>query len=94
MFASGARTAVRHLLYGERKPSAEEAKQIEAAHLKYCAEKIEANAHENAKLFASMRQALAAMEASDPEFYRPHIETVRELLFRGRNLGGDGGGED
>lgn len=89
-----ARSAVRHLLHGERKPSLEESKQIEAAHLRYCAEKIEANANENRQLFESMRQALAAMEASDPEFYRPHIETVRELLFHSRDMGRQESRED
>ena len=85
------KSAVRHLLYGERRPSLDEAKEIEAAHLRLCAEKIEANRDDNARLFAAMRTALATMEASDPEFYRPHIEAVRELLFRHGHRGGEGG---
>lgn len=77
-----ARSAVRHLLHGERRPTLEEARQIEAAHLKFCAEKVEANRRENECLFQSMRAALAAMEASDPEFYRPHIEAMRGMLLQ------------
>jgi hypothetical protein len=77
-----ATSAVRHMLYGERTPSLEEAKQIEAAHLRYCAERINANAAENASLLREMQSALAAMEACDPEFFRPHIESVGELLLQ------------
>lgn len=90
-----ARSTVRHMLYGERRPDAEEAKQIEAAHLRYCAEKVKANAAENEAIFHSMRSALAAMEASDAEFFRPHVEAVRELLFQlgnGRDQSSDKGG--
>lgn len=83
------KTFVRHLIYGERRPTLEEGRQIEAAHLKYCAKKIEENRRENTELFDAMRQALEAMETSDPEFYRPHIEAVRDLLFQG----GHGTGE-
>ena len=89
-----ARTAVRHMLYGERSPTIEEAKQIEAAHLKYCAERIRANAAENETLFREMRSALAAMEASDPDFFQPHIEAVRQLLFQRRDQAGEVGDKD
>lgn len=84
-----AQSAVRHLIYGERKPTAQEAKEIEAAHVRYCAERIEANRDENTKLFAAMRQALEAMEKTDPEFYRPHIEAVSDILLRSRNVAGE-----
>jgi hypothetical protein len=77
-----AASAVRHLIYGERKPTVDELKQIDAAHLRYCAEKVTANARENEALFSSIRTALAAMEASDPDFFRPHIEAVGELLIQ------------
>ena len=80
-----AASAVRHLLHGERKPTIEETKQSEAAHLRFCAEKVKANAAENEALFASMRSAISAMEAADVEFYRPHIEAMRDILFRDRN---------
>ncbi|MFT3987209.1 hypothetical protein [Aestuariivirga sp.] len=88
------KSAVRHLLYGERQPSLEEAKQIEAAHIKHCAQKIEANRDENRRLYDAMREALSAMEATDPDFYRPHIEAVGEMLLRGRNAAGQAGTED
>lgn len=81
-----ARSAVRHMLDGTRRIDAAEAKQIELAHVKYCAEQIEANRVENAKLFASMRSAIAAMEASDPEFYGPHIEALGADMLRRGNL--------
>lgn len=77
-----AKSTVRHMLYGERYPSIDEAREIEAAHLKWCADKARQNAAENKALFREMRSALAAMESSDPEFYRPHIECVREMLVQ------------
>lgn len=86
-----AASAVRHLLYRERAPSLEEAKQIEAAHLKYCAERINANAAENASLLREMQSALAAMEQSDPEFFEPTLEAVRQLLFQRWNQSGETG---
>lgn len=86
------KSVVRHLLYGERRPSLEEAKQIEAAHLRWCAEKIDANRRENAALFDTMRKAIAAMEASDPEFYGPQIQAVGELLLRHCDLDKPKGG--
>ena len=79
-----AASAIRHLLYGERRPTWQEAREIEAAHLKFCAERIRANEAENAALLSSMRAALAAMEASDPEFFEPHIEAMREILLQRR----------
>jgi len=89
-----AKSAVRHMLYGERVPNAEEAKQIDAAHLKYCADRIKQNAAENDALFREMRTALEAMESSDPEFYGPHIQAVRELLFQRWNQTGETGDKD
>lgn len=76
-----ARSAVRHLLYGERSPSLEEARQIEAAHLKYCAERIHANAAENAALFREMQSALTAMEESDPEFSSRTLKRCASYCF-------------
>lgn len=35
-----AKSAVRHMLYGARQPTYQEAREIEAAHLKFCAERI------------------------------------------------------
>ena len=89
-----ARSTVRHMLYGERRPDYDEAKQIEAAHLKHCAEKIEANKNENARLFQSMHQALAAMETTDPEFFRSQADAIRQLLFRPGDMGGSEGKAD
>ena len=89
-----ARSTIRHMLYGERRPYVNEARQIEAAHLKHCAEKIEANSNDNARLYQSMRTALAAMEATDPEFYREQAEALRQILFRPGDLGGGEGKED
>ena len=82
-----AQSAIRHLIYSERRATVEEAKQIEAAHLRWCAEKIDANRRENAQLFDTMRKAIAAMEASDPEFYGPQIQAIGELLLRCCDLG-------
>lgn len=82
------RSAVRHLLYGERRPSLDEAREIEAAHLRLCAEQIEVNRADTARLFDAIRESLDAMERSDPEFYHPHIEAVRDLLLSRRDMGG------
>jgi hypothetical protein len=41
-----------------------------------------------------MRSALAAMEASDPDFFAPHIDAVREMLFQRRDQAGENGDED
>ncbi len=88
---SKAASAVRHLLHGERRPTLEEAKDIEAAHLLWCAQQVEANRRENHQLYIAMRTALAAMAASDPDFYRPHVEALRQLLLpAGGPSGGDG----
>lgn len=73
-------------LYGERKPTLDEAKQIEAAYLRVCAEGIRVNNAENERLFASMRAALSAMEAGDSEFYGPYIEAMRHILVRGGDM--------
>lgn len=91
---SKAQSAVRHLLYGERSATHEEAKQIEAAYLKHCAERIQQHAAETAHLYRELQSALAAMEASDPEFFAPHIDAVRELLFQRRNQARETGSED
>lgn len=82
------KSVVRHMLHGERRPSLEEAQQIEAAHLKAAAEKVKANAAENEALFCSMRSALAAMEASDAEFFSTQIEAVREIMLQHRRDAG------
>jgi hypothetical protein len=87
-------STVRHMLYRERRPSVEEAQEIEAAHLRWCAERVEANRAESQKLFVAMREAIAAMEASDPEFYAPHLDAVRELLLQGGNGRSQGRSED
>lgn len=79
-----AASAIRHLIYGERRPTWQEAREIEAAHLKFCAERIRANEAENVALISTMRSALAAMEASDPEFFEPTIKAVGEMLLQRR----------
>lgn len=84
-------SAIRHMLHGERRPDPIEAKQIEGAHLIKCAEDINENTKANARLLASMREAIGAMQATDPDFFAPHLEAVRELLFQGRDMGGKEG---
>ena len=88
-----AKSAVRHILEGVRKIDLDEAAEIEAAHLKWCAEKVEANRDENRKLFDAMRKSIEAMEQGDSEFYRPHIEAVRDLLLQHGNVSGQAGSE-
>lgn len=89
-----AQSAIRHLLYGERRPTFEEAREIEAAHLRFCAERLRQNAAENEALVSSMRSALDAMESADAEFFRPHIEATRALLLLRRNGVDQACGED
>jgi hypothetical protein len=89
-----AASAVRHMIYGERAPTVEEARQIEAAHLKHCAERIRQNATENAALLREMQSALAAMEKSDPEFFGPNIDALREVLLQRWNQAGENGDGD
>lgn len=88
-----ARSAIRHMVYGERKPSVQEAKEIELAYVKHCAERIEAHRVENAKLFHSMRSAIAAMESSDPEFFGPQLEAMRASMFRPGDSAAENGSE-
>lgn len=87
-------TTIRHMLYGERRPSVDEAREIEAAHVRYCAEKVRQNAAENEALFQQMRSALAAMQESDPDFYGPHIEAVRNILFPNGDMGSQNRSKD
>ena len=77
-----ARTAVRHLLYGERRASLEEARDIEAAFARYCAEKIEKNRAENADLLKSIVIFAEIAARVDAEFYQHHLEALRESLLR------------
>lgn len=51
-----------------------------------------AAAHDR-KLKASMVEALAAMQQTDPEFYRASIEALSEVLFPGGNVSRLGGRE-
>jgi hypothetical protein len=89
-----AASAVRHLLYRERCPTIVEAREIEAAHARYCAERIRANAAENQSLISSLRSALAAMETTDPAFFEPTIESVRAILLQRWAQASEPGGED
>lgn len=89
-----AQSAVRHLIYGERNATLDEAREIEAAHIKYCAEKLHANRAENAALLQSMQSALAAMEESDPEFFEPTLQAVRAMLLQRRGQVREGGDKD
>jgi hypothetical protein len=89
-----AKSAVRHMLYGARQPTYQEAREIEAAHLKFCAERIRQNAAENEALLSSMRSAVAAMEACDPAFFEPHLLAMREILLQRRSQAAEGEGLD
>ena len=88
-----AKSTIRHLLKGEQSPSLVEAKQIEAAHFVHCAEKVKANNVQNQHLFEAMRLNLVAMQTTDPDFYEPHIEVARNILFSNSNVGRPQGGE-
>jgi hypothetical protein len=85
---------IRHLLYREQKPSLEQVRQIEAAHLKHCAEKVRHLNDEVKQLYAGMREAIAAMEADDAEYHRETLAEVRHALFQARSRGGQAGDAD
>ena len=82
-------SAIRHMLSGSRKISADERNDIEAAYLRYCADKIKVNNDDNRRLYQTIRNAIAALEKSDPEFHRPQIEALREIVNQLGYLGGN-----
>jgi sigma54-dependent transcription regulator len=88
-----AKSAVRHMLNGERKIDVDEARQIEVAHFEWCARKAAANAEETKQLFAAMRSALDAMEMADAEFFGPQIEAFGQMLLQHRHQSGETGVE-
>lgn len=77
-----AASAARHLLYGERRVTVEEAKQIDAAYAKWCAEKFEANSHENAKLIAAISEFAERAARVDAEYFHNDLEALRQTLHR------------
>lgn len=77
-----AKSSVRHLLYGERRPSFEEAREIEAAYALHCADKLEANRRENAALVESIVGFAEMARRVDEDFYASHLEALREALSR------------
>ena len=77
-----AKTMVRHLLHFERRPSHQEAQDIEAAYARYCAEKIEKNRAENADLLNSIVSFAEIASRVDADFYSSHLEALRESLLR------------
>lgn len=94
------KSSVRHLLYGERRPSLEEAREIEAAYARHCAEKLEQNRRENAALVESIVGFAEMARRVDEDFYASHLEALRETLSRlglevpERGRKDDAGGED
>lgn len=77
-----AKTAVRHLLHGEQKADEDERLQIDAAHARWCAEKIEANTHDTARLIASIAEFAERASRVDAEYFREDIEALRQSLCR------------
>lgn len=82
---------IRHLLALEQTPSPEQIREIHAAHAHYCADKIEANRREDQRLAAEIISFLELALRSDPEFYRPEIERVCQILDRLRKPVRQGG---
>ena len=85
---------IRHIIYGEVRPSLDEAREIEAAYAKWCANRLREIDGETKQLFDSIRQSVAAMEATDPEFFAPTIADVSAALLRCRMQRSDPGTED
>lgn len=88
------KSTVRHLLYRERRPTADEAREIEAAYAKWCADRLSEIDSETRQLLASIRQSVAAMEAADPEFFAPVIDEIGQALLRCRMQNPDRRRED
>jgi hypothetical protein len=89
-----AKSAIRHILYGERTLTAQEERDIEAAFIRYHADQIEANRAEDRKHYATLRSALEYLETADPDFHRPAIEALRDVAGRLGNMVGQAGTED
>lgn len=89
-----ARTALRHILNGEQKLSAQDERDIEAAFIRFHADQIEANREEDRQHYATLRSALEYLEKADPDFHRPAIEALRDVAGRLGNLVDQGGAED
>lgn len=89
-----ARSAIRHILYGEQALSAQDERDIEAAYIRFHADEIEANRERDRKHYDTLRSTLAFLETADPDFHRPAIEALRDVADRLGNLVGQTRAED
>lgn len=89
-----AKSAIRHLLDGERKFSAQEERDVEAGYMRFCAALIKAHHEEDQKLIATIRSSLAYLESVDPDFHRSAIEALRSMAGDLGDLAGQGRPQD
>lgn len=89
-----AKSAIRHILYGEQTLSAQDERDIEAAYIRYHADQIEANRAEDRKHYATLRATMEFLETVDPDFHRPAVEALRHVADRLGNMVGETGTED
>jgi hypothetical protein len=89
-----AKSAIRHILYGEQTLTAQDERDIEAAYIRFHADQIEANREEDRSHYATLGAVLQYLETVDPEFHRPAIEALRDVADRLGNMVGQARGED
>lgn len=76
------KSTIRHMINLERRPTYQEAQEIEAAYAKHCAAKVEQNRRENAELIESIIRFAEQARHVDEDFYQPRLEALRESLLR------------
>lgn len=78
--AQGAETRIRHLYYAEQRPTPEQLADIRRARAKHILDAHKAR-HDQRRQDAELLARLVALaEESDFEFYRPHLEALREAI--------------
>lgn len=78
--ATASTSRIKHLLYLEQRPQAEEVDDVRAAYVRFLPGEIEAHANASRRLAAEFIKLLALAEAGDFEFYSAHIDALRHQL--------------
>lgn len=86
-----AKSAIRHLLAGERKFSPQEERDVEAGFMRFCADEIRRHHDEDREYLAQIRSSIEHLERIDPDFHRPAIQALGELADCLRSVAGEAG---
>lgn len=78
--ARSSASRIKHLIYLEQRPQAEEVEDVRAAYLRFIPGVIEANANANRRLAAEFLSLVERANAVDAEFFSSHIEALRHQL--------------